>query len=209
MVTSRRERKKQETRERIVTAALELFQARGFEETTITAIAEAADVSRSTFFNYFATKEELLTAIAAAELRELERLVEEELVGLKAVDKICRVVHSLVADVAPFLQITRRVLLESLLRPECTPSPVTQVGVILERLVREGQKRQEIRTDLDAADAARLIVGACLAVLFHWIERGHPVSPPTEAEVRAALEVLFTGIGGPAYTPPGGCHHAQ
>ncbi len=201
---SRRERKKQETRERIVMAALELFQERGFDETTIAAIAEAADVSRSTFFNYFAAKEDLLSAIAAAELQELERLVNGKLAGLTAVDKICRVVHSLVADVAPFLRVTRHVLLESLLRPERTPSPVAQVGNILERLVREGQERQEIRADLDAADVARLIVGACLGVLFHWIEGGGTVSPPGEDEVRAALNVLLEGIAGPGYIPSGG-----
>ena len=49
--------------------ALELFEARGFERTTVDQIAAAADISRRTFFRYFADKEELFFA-------EDERLLE-------------------------------------------------------------------------------------------------------------------------------------
>lgn len=53
----RRERKKQETRDRLHRAALELFAQQGFQQTRISEIAEAADVSESTFFRYFESKE--------------------------------------------------------------------------------------------------------------------------------------------------------
>lgn len=59
----RRARNARRTRERIATAALRLFLKRGFDETTLDAIAEAADISRRTFFHYFASKEALLEAI--------------------------------------------------------------------------------------------------------------------------------------------------
>jgi len=67
---SLRERKKRETQERILDAALDLFQQHGFEDTSIDQIAAAADISRGTFFNYFGTKEHLLSAIADGELGE-------------------------------------------------------------------------------------------------------------------------------------------
>jgi len=61
--TGRRARKGRRTRERIAEVALALFLERGFEETTLDAIAEAADISRRAFFNYYATKEAILDAV--------------------------------------------------------------------------------------------------------------------------------------------------
>jgi AcrR family transcriptional regulator len=53
-----RERKKRKTREALQRAALRLFMKQGYEETTVEDIAAAAEVSPSTFFNYFPTKED-------------------------------------------------------------------------------------------------------------------------------------------------------
>ena len=69
MTESLRDRRKRRTAEAIVAAALELFAERGFERTTVDQIAAAADISRRTFFRYFADKEELFFA-------EDERLLE-------------------------------------------------------------------------------------------------------------------------------------
>ena len=55
----RRERKKQQTRDALVRAALELFAAKGYEHTAVREITDAVDVSERTFFRHFASKEEL------------------------------------------------------------------------------------------------------------------------------------------------------
>lgn len=54
-----RERKKRETRQRISDAATGLFIERGFDDVTVAEVAEAADVSKMTVFNYFPRKEDL------------------------------------------------------------------------------------------------------------------------------------------------------
>jgi AcrR family transcriptional regulator len=69
MSESLRARRKRRTAEAIVAGALELFEARGFDGTTIDQIAASAEISRRTFFRYFADKEELFFA-------EDERLLE-------------------------------------------------------------------------------------------------------------------------------------
>jgi AcrR family transcriptional regulator len=58
-MASLRERKKAETRQRIADVATLMFIQRGFDDVTITEIAEAADVSKVTVFNYFARKEDI------------------------------------------------------------------------------------------------------------------------------------------------------
>src|SRR4051812_47064011 len=58
-MTSLRERKKAETRQRIADVATAMFVERGFDNVPITEIAEAADVSKVTVFNYFPRKEDI------------------------------------------------------------------------------------------------------------------------------------------------------
>lgn len=54
------ERRQLETRNDLLNTALELFVANGFEETTMTQIAEAAGVSRRTVYRYFPSKDDLI-----------------------------------------------------------------------------------------------------------------------------------------------------
>jgi AcrR family transcriptional regulator len=59
-VAGLRERKKQQTRQHIAETARRLFSERGFERVTVAEIAQGAEVSEQTVFNYFPTKEELV-----------------------------------------------------------------------------------------------------------------------------------------------------
>ena len=56
-----RERKKAKTMASVQMHALRLFKEFGYHETTVEQIAEAAEISPSTFFRYFATKEDVVT----------------------------------------------------------------------------------------------------------------------------------------------------
>ena len=62
MTESLRARRRRRTAEAIVAGALGLFEEQGFERTTVDQIAEAAEISRRTFFRYFADKEEVFFA---------------------------------------------------------------------------------------------------------------------------------------------------
>src|SRR5579859_3717396 len=73
----RRERRSAETRERLFRAALDLFARKGFTETTVEDITEAADVGKGTFFNYFPSKDHILLAFGEMQFAKLESAVTE------------------------------------------------------------------------------------------------------------------------------------
>src|SRR6516165_3088712 len=71
MTTGLRERREQEARQAISDAAMALFAAQGFDEVTISQVADAAGVSKMTVTNYFPRKEDLVFDRAEAIIRGL------------------------------------------------------------------------------------------------------------------------------------------
>lgn len=61
-----RERKRRETAKRIKEVGIRLFVERGYDATTIEDIAEAADISRRTFFHYYKSKDDILLTLQNA-----------------------------------------------------------------------------------------------------------------------------------------------
>src|SRR6202140_3078155 len=72
----RRQRRSAEIRERLFRAALELFAKKGFAETTVEDITNAADVGKGTFFNYFPSKDHIVLAFGEMQLSKLEAAIE-------------------------------------------------------------------------------------------------------------------------------------
>jgi AcrR family transcriptional regulator len=83
-VTGLRESKKQHTRERIASEAMRLFATRGFDHVTVAEVAEAAEVSEKTVFNYFPTKEDLFFDEVPARLAAIAAAVRERRPGQSA-----------------------------------------------------------------------------------------------------------------------------
>jgi AcrR family transcriptional regulator len=83
-----RERKKQQTREKIARVALELFAERGYEQTTLAEIADAADVSTRTIFAYFHSKEDILFCDQPAFFEQLKQMLEDRPPGVTTIDAL-------------------------------------------------------------------------------------------------------------------------
>src|SRR5882762_4962037 len=73
--------KSEETRARILDAAIELFRARGFEAATMREIAVAAGVATGAAYYYFDSKDAIVLAFYDRAQRQLEPLLEEALAG--------------------------------------------------------------------------------------------------------------------------------
>jgi AcrR family transcriptional regulator len=73
----RRQRRREETSQRILSEAVRLFEKQGYTATTVEQITEAADVGKGTFFNYFPSKEHVLLSLFAMLRAEFEHLEQE------------------------------------------------------------------------------------------------------------------------------------
>lgn len=82
-----RERKKIQTRRRLLAEAARLFGERGFDQVSVAEIAEAADVSKMTVFNYFDSKEDLVLAPMEEHIGDVAQVVRDRVHGESAVGR--------------------------------------------------------------------------------------------------------------------------
>ncbi|MEU6776256.1 TetR/AcrR family transcriptional regulator [Streptomyces sp. NPDC046759] len=101
MAEGLRERKKRQTRQYISDVATGLFVERGFDAVTVAEIAEAANVSVNTVYNYFPTKEDLFFDRSAGMIDRLARWVRGRPEGESAAAAVIRELREEVEAVSP------------------------------------------------------------------------------------------------------------
>lgn len=171
-LASRRERKRQETREKIFRAALRLFSERGFFETTTEQITEAADVGQGTFFNYFPSKQHVLVVLSEIQLTKINAARDQALSGkLPIVDVLNALTHDIAREPGQS-QALMRALFSAIVSNEqvraMAASLFEQGREQLAVIIAEGQKRGEIRDDRKPADLAWAFQRGIAGTLFLW-----------------------------------------
>jgi AcrR family transcriptional regulator len=171
-LSGRRERRRVQTRDRLYRAALELFAQRGFLETTVEDITEAADVGKGTFFNYFPTKEHILAEFGGERVAAVERALEKA----RTTDaRVMDVIRELAGDAAGQSDKSAA-LLRAIFAAHASCKPVRDELVkrsqIAKRILTDifllGQERGEIRRNIPAADLARLTQIVFMGVTISW-----------------------------------------
>jgi AcrR family transcriptional regulator len=166
-----RERKKIKTKEAIQREALRLFQEQGYEDTTIEQIAAAAEISPSTFFNYFPTKEDLVL------FDRYDPMLESFILALPHDEPLSRTIEQALTMFAKAAESDKpRILTRARLGLE--------VPEVRARFWEEVQKAQDLfagivakRTGRDASDfelrvLSLVLVTASFEASVEWIRSG-------------------------------------
>ncbi|MGC4767379.1 TetR/AcrR family transcriptional regulator [Micromonospora sp. DT44] len=198
-ITGLRERKKAATRLALHESALRLAAEQGPDSVTVEAIADAANVSRRTFSNYFSNKEEALFYGDTVRLRRLLQLVRERPGGEPPWTVLGRAAENLTAESSRDRDhdwLTRRRQLRG--HPGLAAHQVAAYTAIERELAAELAHRL---TGPDVALRARLLTATFLAALRvamqHWID--HP-----GRDLPEIVRIALSEVGPPPAVRPAG-----
>ncbi|MEO3829359.1 TetR/AcrR family transcriptional regulator [Actinomadura sp. B10D3] len=190
----RRERKKLQTKERIVDCAVALFASRGYDSTTMEDIGEGADVSRATVFNYFARKEDIVIEVFARRRARLAEIVAEAMEQTDATPGRLRRALTGLARLNQDEPAAGRAIARAWLRAGGPLMPnATDSAALFTDIVRTGQRQGDVPPDLDATRAGLVILDTYLGVLFRWVD-DEDGRYDFEENLLATLDLLLTGI---------------
>lgn len=193
--SGRRQRRSAETRERLFRSALELFAQKGFAETTVEDITEAADVGKGTFFNYFPSKDHILLAFGEMQLSKLESAIE---LARNSGEPMPEFLRSL--GVRMTQEPTRNpAIIRALLQAYLSTTPVRaammdlqgRVHALHTQMIQLGQERGEIRDDLPAAEIAYVFRQTIFGTLLIWSLYGDAT---LHSRIETAFNLLWTGL---------------
>lgn len=187
---TRRERKKRETRARILDAALTLMAERGYDAVKIDDIAARADVANATFFLHFPTKSALITAFTE-----------------QVSDKIAARLQGFDIGAVEKLELLRAIVLDewgrhsALLRKFVADAAAENGGAIfessaslvdlVEAIVAEGQSAGELSGEFSPETVAQCLVSAWRAATLKWAASGDAAK--ARRANREALDLVLKG----------------
>lgn len=152
---SRRERKKEETRESIVRRAVSLFKEKGYYKTSMDEIAEQVDVSKATLYNYFPDKGAILIAYFQTVIAEYGQEIKagfKEKQGIQAkLENLLDFKHQILGNDVELTANYLKYRLQTLFNNDIFDNPDRSglENVILEIIV-EAQQNGELRNDIPA-----------------------------------------------------------
>jgi AcrR family transcriptional regulator len=190
----RRERKKRETHARVLAEARRLLAVQGYSATSMEQIADAADVAPATVFNYFPAKDALVAALASDVFDGLRALLDRPpLPGCSPQDEIARALEAAVPLVREAHELLGPLLLRVLRQPGkgSTRDGVASLRSAFSRLFVAGQRRGDVRSDIEASFLAELASASLVAALGHWL-----IDPryPLDARMCQAAAVIGDGL---------------
>ena len=190
----KREKNKEETKRRILRAALDLFKEKGLERTTTKEISKKSGIAEGTLFNYFKTKEDLALYFFQKETEDLIEWFRGEARLQKAPlpEKLFGIIHRQLEYIEPYEDFIGAVFCRSL-QPTSSLSPLSfesqELRLKYLRFIREILAEAEEREEIPRLG----YLGACAVGLFyigivtHWLHDGSRGKQKTLALLDRAL----------------------
>lgn len=192
---------REDQRQRVLGVASEIFAERGLDEVTMADIAEAADVSRATVFNYFGSKHALVESITETVLVIYRDMLDQALADetTPTADLVRRLFEDMGKGIesqrrfyrSVFREITRIQL--GLDEGSVAQRAGEETRTRLVRLVARGQGRGDISGDFDPETIANACSALSNGTITGWLYNDDS-SAPLVSRMRDAAEVLLSPV---------------
>ncbi len=192
---TRRERRKREVRNRIIEAAVELFDRDGFAATRVATICDRADVAHKTFFNHFPAKQDLLREIASVYVAKLLENLEETRKQPGSTGDRIRYFFEQVAESAESDTPLHRDLITEVVHVSHESGSESEHAQKLQSafaaIVSDGVERGDVTTAHAPETLTDMLMGAYYALMFNWSNLEHyPVGEHARASARFLAEAM-------------------
>jgi len=194
-----REKQKEQRREAILVAAMQLFDRYGYAATKVEQIAEAAGVSAPTVFNYFGNKQEILFALVDRADRCAISDARSQMGAFdNAVDALCNLQAVIMQHELAALPISIWRELMSFSFNGSVSVAMTDLNNHLAKeiadLLRELQGRGMLNADFDPEAVADVINDYATLLFARFLHQDTPDREAHAKHIRQALEMTFTGL---------------
>ncbi|MDO4389663.1 MAG: helix-turn-helix domain-containing protein [Eubacteriales bacterium] len=166
------ERKKNQTKKKIVSAAWRLFYEQGYENTTVDDIVELSGTSKGSFYHYFEGKDALLSSLSILfdeKYEELMPKMDPEMNSFEKLMYLNRELFSMIERTVPIDLLARMYSTQLVTRGEKHLLDHNRVYYrLLRSIVLEGQERGQINREIPAAEITKLYALCERALLYDW-----------------------------------------
>jgi len=190
---TKRESNKINCRERILKASRRLFTSKGYEETMMEDIAQRAEVSKATVYNYFPNKESLLIGTVSDVMDEAENDLAAA-AGSGSEMKLRRVMSTFIRASMKYPSLARRISYLS----SCADSALYGTGRrmfhMLRGLILAAQAEGTFRRDADPDDIVDILMGLYYIAQFQWPDIDHYTDEMFRRKLDAFFSMMMDGF---------------
>jgi AcrR family transcriptional regulator len=188
--STRRERRRIEVFARVLEAAEALFVDKGFDETTVAEICEAADVAYGTFFNHFPGKSDLLLAMGGREVADISNQLSALSKRSVGIGEALTLLFDGFAERLELVSPGERALaarVESLAFTEAHEDRDHGFHAAFVAFMRESAAAGRVRADIPAETLADVVASAYATMGLSWV---HIHDFPVRSRARALADLL-------------------
>jgi AcrR family transcriptional regulator len=178
---------REQRRRQILDVALQLFARDGFERTSVAQIARTAGISKGLMYNYFESKEAMLSAILLRSTQEIASHFDPDHDGILSKEELHYLIDGIISTIrnnTDFYRLLTNLMLQPHLVEHSMPQ-LSQIGAPLIKLLQDHFARE----GHNDPEAQAYLFGAALnGIIMNYIK--NPDNFPLE-RVSAALHQLF------------------